>query len=414
MNVALPQKVTPDGHTVASERLAPMTTTTRPRILCVDDDDRVLAVIQRILLSRFDVQVAAGALDALGIIERAEAPFAAIISDLHMPGMSGIALLQRAREIAPSSIRLLLTGNTDWECAVDAVNNGAVFRFLTKPFNSGSLIAAATAASEQHRLIESERVLLEQTLRGAVKALTEVLAVANPSAFARAMRIKRYVGQLADAFEVSDRWEIEVAALLSQLGCMSLPSPLTAKMHVGGKLSADEQAVVDALPAVAAGFIAEIPRLDMVREILLRQNAPFDSDATHHAATRGHDTPLGARMLKVASDFDWLLAGGMPVALALGNLSARKDSYDPRVLHALLSALGHADGAGVRRIRFRDVQEGMVFSADVYGSGGLLLAARGQEVGPALLNRLRYTWNNALLDAEVSVCGRSEYDDGAE
>lgn len=401
--------VTTNGRTTTSARPAPATLITRSRILCVDDDEHVLAVVQRMLLSRFDVQVASGASDALAMMERTEEPFAAIISDLHMPGMTGIAFLQRARQIAPNSIRLLLTGNTDSDSAVDAVNNGAVFRYLTKPFTAESLIAAAIAATEQHRLIESERVLLEQTLRGAVKALTEVLAVANPSAFARAMRIKRYVGQLADAFDVADRWEIEVAALLSQLGCMSLPSPLTEKMHVGGKLSGEEQAAVDALPAVAAAFIAEIPRLDRVREMLLKQNTPLECRESHRAARLGVETPLGARMLKVASDFDWLLAGGMPVRLALGNLSARKDSYDPRVLDALQSALGHAEGAGVSRIRFRDVQAGMVFSADVYGPHGLLLAARGQEVGPALMNRLRYVWDNALLDAEVSVCGRSDY-----
>ena len=375
-----------------------------PRVLCVDDDQDVLAFVRRVLLSRFDVQTAPNAFDAVGMIEQAEAPFAVIISDLHMPGMDGIALLRRAREAAPNSIRVLLTGNADTDCAVAAVNDGAVFRFLTKPCMPDALIAAVAAASEQYRLIESERVLLEQTLRGSVKALTEVLTVASPSAFARAMRLKRYVGQIADAFDVTDRWEMEVAALFSQLGCVSLPSALIAKMHVGGELDASEQEMVDALPAAAAAFIAELPRLDAVRDILLHQNTHFDGDGSTRSTTFGARIPLGARMLKAAGDLDWLLAGGMPVALALSNLSTRKGVYDPEVLEALRCALGGAAEVGVRRVRFRDIQVGMVFSADVRGPRGLLLAARGQEVGPALMNRLRYVWNNTLLDAEVSVC----------
>lgn len=384
-----------------------------PRVLCVDDDPRILVILGRVLNSRFDVQTASNAVDAIVAIERAEAPFAVIISDLRMPGMDGIALLRHCREITPNSIRVLLTGNADMEGAVDAVNDGAIFRFLTKPCSSDSLATAVTAASEQYRLIESERVLLEQTLRGSIKALTEVLTVANPSAFARAIRLKRYVGQIADVLGVSDRWEMEVAALFSQLGCVSLPSALITKMNTGGELDASEQVIVDALPSDAVAFIAEIPRLDAVREILLQQNTPFGENGAPRGSAQGARIPLGARVLKAASDLDWLLAGGMPVALALGNLSARKGVYDPKVLHALHSALGQATEVGVRRIRFRDVQEGMVFSADVHGPRGLLLAARGQEVGPALMNRLRYVWNNALLDAEVFVCDRSEYSDDA-
>jgi response regulator RpfG family c-di-GMP phosphodiesterase len=372
-----------------------------PRVLCVDDDQRVLAGLARILMSRFKVQTATRPLEALALLEQTSAPFAVIVSDLVMPEMDGIALLRRARDIAPSTTRVLLTGNADVDYAIEAVNAGAIFRFLTKPCRADTLISAVSAAAEQFRLIESERVLLEQTLRGAVSALTDVLTVASPSAFARGVRLKRYVGQVADVLGVPDHWDVEVAALISQLGCVSLPTSLLDKMHVAAELDAAEQEMVDGLPAAAAEFIAEIPRLDSVREILRHQNADL------YAA--GAEVSLGARILRATTDLDWLLTRDMPLGLAIGTLEARSGAYDPDVLDALRKALASDAAVTVRRIRFRNIQEGMVFAADVTGPRGRLLAARGQEVGPALMSRLRYVWNNTLLDTEVYVCDRSEY-----
>jgi response regulator RpfG family c-di-GMP phosphodiesterase len=380
-----------------------------PRVLCVDDDAHVLGALARVLRPGFDVQTAATPAEALLLMEHTADPFAVIISDLAMPGMDGIALLARSREVAPSTIRVLLTGNADIPAAIEAVNTGAIFRFLTKPCRPNTLTVAVAAAVAQYRLVESERVLLEQTLRGAVNALIDVLTVASPSAFARGVRLKRYVGQISDVLGVHDGWDVEVAALISQLGCVSLPPTLLEKMHAGASLEPNEQALVDGLPAAAVAFIADIPRLDTVREILRHQNTDFSADDARRPGTTSSKIPLGARMLRAAGDFDRLLTSGMPASLALGNLGARQKMYDPRVLDALRRAVSGEGEPEVRRVRFRDIREGMVFASDVIGPNGLLLGARGQEVGPALMSRLRHQGNDALLDAEVSVCDRAEY-----
>ena len=369
----------------------------------------MLGALARVLTSGFDVQTAAIPVEALLLIERADEPFAVIISDLSMPEMDGIALLSRAREMAPSTVRVLLTGHADIPAAIEAVNTGAVFRFLTKPCRPETLTAAVTAAAEQYRLIESERVLLEQTLHGAINALIDVLTVASPSAFARGVRLKRYVSQISGVLDVPNHWDVEVAALISQLGCVSLPPTLVEKMHAGSSLALEEQALVDGLPAAAVAFIADIPRLDTVREILRHQNTDFNAADAGRSGSTSSKIPLGSRMLRLADDLDRLLAVGMPVGLALGNLRARQNMYDPKVLDALRRALSSEGEPGVRRVRFRDVQEGMVLASDVTGPNGLLLGARGQEVGPALMSRLRHGGNDALLDAEVSVCDRAEY-----
>lgn len=376
-----------------------------PRVLCVDDDQFVLAGMQRILHSKFSVHVASDPISALKLIdESASSPFAVIVSDLAMPGVNGIALLKRVREMAPDTVRVLLTGHANIDSAIAAVNDGAIFRFLTKPCGASALTAAVCSAAEHYRLAMSERVLLERTLHGSVKALIDILTLVNPSAFARGTRLKRYVARVADALEVDNQWEVEIAALLSRLGTVSLPPALVDKLHAGKELSQEEQCLADSVPALAASFIAEIPRLDGVHEILVFQNTGFDGANSPRRGVRGEKIPLGARILKVATDLDALEAGGMTASVAIAALSDRANVYDPRVLRAFVKSI-ESDTApvSVRHVRLGEVVPGMVFAVDVTGANGLLLAARGQEVGRALTERLRYSMPGALLDQEVVV-----------
>ncbi|HEY7898631.1 MAG TPA: HD domain-containing phosphohydrolase [Gemmatimonadaceae bacterium] len=374
-----------------------------PRILCVDDDEYVLAFLKRSLRTRFEVDTANVPVVALRqLIESGESPYAVVVSDLVMPGIDGVSLLSRAREICPDTVRILLTGHAQVDGAIGAVNDGAVFRFLTKPCSATALITTITAAAEHYRLALSERVLLEQTLHGAVKAITDILTLVNPSAFARGTRLKRSVNDVAEALGVTNQWEVEIAALLSQLGAVSLPAELVEKLHVGHDLDPDEQRLVDGIPAMAASFIGEIPRLEEVVQILLFQSTAFDGRGSPRPGVRGTSIPLGARILKVATDLDWLQSSGMTSRVALWTLNSRPDTYDPKVLEAFKTSIERATSpVRVRYVRLGDVQPGMIFARDVLTPTGLLMAARGQEVGRALTERLRHSWSGSLLDQEV-------------
>ncbi len=140
----------------------------RPRILCVDDEPSVLDGLRRTLRSVFIVETAIGGRLGLEIL-RAKGPFVVVTSDLRMPLMNGVEFLSRAREIAPDTVRVLLTGQGDMEAAIGAVNEGNIFRFLTKPCPTGTLVRSLMACAEQYRLLTAEKVLLEQTLRGSIK-----------------------------------------------------------------------------------------------------------------------------------------------------------------------------------------------------------------------------------------------------
>ena len=128
-----------------------MEETALPRILLVDDDLDFLQALRRHLRWQFDVTLAPGP-DAALELAASRGPYEVVVSDLHMPGMDGIDLLSRLRTAAPRTVRILLTGAGDVDSAIAAVNQGRVFRYLTKPCPPKTLIRELAAAVKQHRL----------------------------------------------------------------------------------------------------------------------------------------------------------------------------------------------------------------------------------------------------------------------
>lgn len=374
--------------------------TPKPRLLCVDDEPNVVAGLQRNLRTRFDVSVALDGEEGLRVIG-AEKPFAVILSDMRMPGMDGAAFLSRARTASPDSVRVLLTGHADFDAALSAVNDGQIFRFLTKPCAHGQLMATLEAAAEQYRLVGAERDLLELTLTGAIRTLSEILALSNPAAFGRASRVHRTTIALCERLKVVDRWAIEVAAQLSQIGCILLPTPLAEKQYFGQPLSGAEQALVQRMPTATAQLLANIPRLEPVRDILAAQDRRFDG----LDAPQGHRgaLPLGARLLRLAVDLDELETSGMSSAAALAEMEARHGQYDPTLLEALREEVQSRTASAITELHLAQMKPGMVLVEDVRNKAGVLLVARGYTVSPGLLIKLQNLAQNIREPIKVAV-----------
>jgi len=151
------------GESLTKQKGCPMTDSDRLRILCVDDEKNVLEGLARTLRNLYEIDSATSGPEALEILKRS-GHFAIVISDLRMPAMTGVDFLALARHIAPDTVRVLLTGQGDLPSAISAVNDGNIFRFLTKPCPTDSLVKSLAACAEQYKLITAERVLLEQTL----------------------------------------------------------------------------------------------------------------------------------------------------------------------------------------------------------------------------------------------------------
>jgi response regulator RpfG family c-di-GMP phosphodiesterase len=357
------------------------------RVLLVDDEPRVLEGIALSLRRRYTIETAGTGAAALEIL--AQRPgVAVVISDMRMPAMDGKMFLNQARKVSPDTVRLVLTGQADLATAMAAVNEGQVFRFLTKPCPPAVLLPVIEAAVEQHRLLTSEHVLMEQTLRGAIKALTDVLSLANPAAFGRGTRVARSVGEMAKTLDMPDRWSLEVAALLSQLGFMTLPVELAERVHHGQPLTAEETEQVLRLPTVAEKILADIPRLELVRRILVACVRPVKRLAMG-ADEKSRFMLRASHMLRIAMDYDDLINRGQAPEQALAALASRA-FFDPDVLAALTAAKTAAtQDAEERQVPLTGLRPGMIAAEDIRMTNGALLVARGFELTAVFIDHAK-------------------------
>ena len=219
-------------------------------ILCVDDEARVVEGLALHLRRDFNVHTASSGDE--GLLKLKElGGVAVVVSDMRMPNMDGATFLKRVMRTYPETTRILLTGEPGRDAAVMAVNEGQIFRFLTKPCPPDQLKAAIDAAVIQYRLVSAERVLLQETVIGCIQALVDVLAITNPVAFGRASRIKRISMEFALSVGCKGFWQLEAASMLSQLGYLSLPVELVEKMYYGERLSAEEKVLAEGVSMVA-------------------------------------------------------------------------------------------------------------------------------------------------------------------
>ena len=299
-------------------------------ILLVDDDIRVVSALQRRLYKSYQVEIASCAAEALEAI--AGTSYAVVVSDLQMPGMDGIEFLSKVKEISPDTVRILLTGQADLDTAIAAVNEGSVFRFLTKPCPEELLTKTLDAALEQHRLMIAERDVLQRTLMGTVGVLVEILAAIQPVAFGRAWRVRRHVRMVAREMKLDDLWKFEAAAMLSQIGCISVDPEVLRKYDAGEELSDAETAQMASHPQVGQMLLQQIPRLHTVSQMVGRQHHAFNGTAGFQPGT--YNVALGAEFLHVALGFDRLTARGRSAEDALTEM--RLDAqYSPDVLAAM-------------------------------------------------------------------------------
>ncbi len=357
-------------------------------ILLVDDDQNLLSSLKRRLRKRFQVKIATGPEQGLEAIAT-EGPFAVILSDLQMPGMDGIQFLSRAKTLVPDSVRIMLTGNADLQKAIQAVNEGHIYRFLTKPCPIDTLVSILDQAVEHYRLVKVEKELLEKTLQGSIKVLTELLSLLNPDIFGKAARVKRYASELAKKLDLPDIWKVETAAMLSQIGCIAMPESIIIKLQEGRELDEKEAVHFQSHPGIAADLISHIPRLEEVADIVACQNYCFDGKGQLEKKRQGTHIPIGARILKVVLDFDLIESKGLDKNKIIEMLNQKGDQYDPRVLEAFKEILGIDSRHILKTINLDGLKAGMILHDGLETATGRLLISRGQEISPVMIRRLK-------------------------
>lgn len=357
-----------------------MTKASNRRVLCVDDEVRVLEGLERTLFEHFEVTTESNPLQAVKLIE-AGPPFAVVLSDMRMPELDGAGLLRRAREIAPLTSRLLLTGQADVNSAVAAVNEGQILRFLWKPCPPEALISALELGVEQYRLVTAERELLERTVTGCVRLLSEVLSLVAPALFSRTQRIKTLVAHMTKKFALEDAWRFEVAALFSMIGCVGLPEATLERALAKRPLDPAEQKAFDEHPLMGHKLLSEIPRFEEIAAMIKLQ-----ASGPHRPPT--DDIERGGAMLRVALQVERATADGAAVPNVLASLEKKLGAAELPFLKALADFRNAEGSSTVRALTVAQMTAEMILEEDVRTTNGVVVVPKGRDLSMVLIERL--------------------------
>lgn len=353
------------------------------RILMVDDEPNALDGYRRALRGRFKVFTAGSGVEGLALVKQGIAqgtPFPVVVSDMMMPGMNGAEFLGLVRQVDATAVQLLLSGQADLDSTITAVNNGNLFRFLTKPCAAPDLSTALTAATEQHRLVGVEKELLTNTLTGAVDVLTELIATVSPEASTRTEQIRLLIDKTSSSLAIAD-WRLPLAAMLSQVGCIAVPADVLRRVRTYGPLTAAERDVYFGHPKVASRLLQRIPRLEAVAEWVGNQPIRIDDP---------HDPQAEPAQLLLGAVIAYLLAldetGTAAQAMAL---LTEKGRYPAPILEAIREAsAGMALEGVIRELKVGQVRPGMLLDSDIRTKTGLVLVRRGERLTEAATMRL--------------------------
>jgi ActR/RegA family two-component response regulator len=370
------------------------------KILLVDDDSNILDAYRRSLGREFLLETALGSEQALKLATD-NGPYAVVVADMQMPEINGIQLLIKIKALSPDTIRVMLTGNADKDTAVNAINEGSIFRFLNKPCSKEMIGKTLTAALLQYRLVTAEKHLLEQTLSGSIQVLTEVLSLVNPAAFSRAERARRYIHHVAVAMKLGNPWQYEVAAMMSQLGCVTLPPETIDAVHRGEKLPPNEQAQYDGHPKVAFDLLSKIPRLEPIAWMIEHQNQPLPEAA--HGDSQSAEIRKGAEILRLTLAYEKLIHKGSSRTDAVHTLSRQNRDCSPDFFKALVTLDPNAEEGGIRKCQIDDLVPGMIIQQEVRTPDNVLIVSKGQQVTPTLLLKLKNFHAKRAIAKDLTV-----------
>ena len=369
---------------------------TRDKILLVDDDVNILKSFARLFSKDINITIATDGKDGLVKVAE-EGPFALIISDYKMPQMNGLEFLTRVRHFCPDTVRILLTGYADLDTAIKAVNDSNIFRLLTKPCPKEMMKKAIDDGIKQYRMVMAEQELLEKTVNGAVKVLVEIMSMVKPSVFGSASRIARLTNKVVLEMNLPDKWMLNTAALLSDLGLLSLPDNLVDKLLSHDSLTTSEMELIKGHPGVAAKMINRIPRLEEVANLVSRQTVFVKREDTVKSYFSDSGEDQASLILHLIRYFVYLKSFNISDEEAITQIVQSGVFSKELVKHLKKVVLGEKQYA-IRSLPLIDILENSILAEDVFLiKPRKKLLSKGQELTISLKEYL------LLLDRTIGV-----------
>jgi len=307
-------------------------------LLIVDDESSIIHSLTR-LFDREGYQVlsALNGEEGLKLLGTAGSSVSLIISDQRMPEITGSQFFEKVKDLAPDAIRFLLTGHSDMEALVEAVNKGQIHRYLAKPWDDEELLLQVREALEHHELvIENRRLVeltrqqneqlrqlnrelekkvvertrlilkkqeeLEGTLMGSFRLISSLVEMLSPALGEYLIHVGQLARDVAQAFELKSDLvnQIELAGLFHDIGLIGMPETVLAKDK--SHMAPDEYTLYIQHPLLIAICFQAVPQLSEVSRIILSHHENFDGTGYPHGLA-GEEIPLGARIIAVVSDY---------------------------------------------------------------------------------------------------------------
>ncbi len=325
---------------------------TQARVLLVDDEPLVLEGLRRSLREEFVADLAEGPEAGLTKLKN-NGPYPVVVSDMRMPGMDGAQFLAAVRTVSPESIRVMLTGHSDMEIAVRAVNEGQIFRFLTKPVSGTTLLATLRACVEQYHAARFEKQQLKVTIEAleqldlgtlmalarAIDAKSKWTAGHSERVTNLALRMVRAMGLPAKDLEIMQR-----GGMLHDIGKIGTPPAVLDKL---GRLDAKEMEIMRDHVKIGVRILEPIPCFREALPMVAQHHEWFDGSG-YPAGLVGEEISLLARILAVADSYDAMVSDrpyrkGLPQPEVLEILRLRSGTqFDPMVVEVFerLTAAG--------------------------------------------------------------------------
>ncbi len=428
--------LTPDATADATQ--PPDGVPAAPVILLVDDEPAVLSALKRLLRpARYEVLTADGGEAALEILASTDVDL--IVSDMRMPHMSGATFLARTRELYPETMRILLTGYSEIDSVVQAINEGGIYRYLNKPWDDHDLLLTIDQALEQRRLrreaarltaltqaqndalrqfnteletqvrarteelgqtvmfLEAAQRDLKSNFTAMVQVCASMIEMRCGAASGQSMRIGEIARHLALASDMSSlhAQDVYYAALLHGIGKLSLPDELLHKPLT--RMTTDELRLFLQHPLRGQMVLTPVAQLHQVALIVLHQYERFNGRGTPNGLA-GIDIPLGARIVAVARDFEGLRLGeiGPPhsVEQALDVITSQAGvRYDPQIVERFVALMREPATLGiassVSEVKSGQLREGMQLADDLRTHRGVLLMTKGSVISAHQIDLVR-------------------------
>lgn len=313
-------------------------------VLIVDDEPLVRDALERILRSYgYCVSVASSGQEALEILALRRADLC--ITDLHMPGLSGLSLTQQVRQQFPEIPVVVITGDISLERLQQAMDSGAI-DFITKPWRAQELPIVIERNIRRHTVwVEAQRSYLRrlnEAYSDMLEALLSALETREKETEGHCERVTAFTMVLAEALGIPHHLHpnLERGALLHDIGKIGIPDSILFKP---GPLDADEQQIMRQHPVIGYQICMKIRSLQSAaQEIVLCHHEAWDGGG-YPRGLRGQDIPLGARIFAVADTID-AMTSDRPYrsALPLDAVSEELErcsgtQFDPQVVKAFFS-----------------------------------------------------------------------------